>query len=82
MVLVFDITKIPRSTTREEWIELHRWRRLAQKRIEEAIRAKLEMLLSTRDDFSAFGTAIRRDIMDNLINPPLLLGSYQTSDES
>jgi hypothetical protein len=73
MKLYFDPAKVKRTTTRQEWKEMHRWCRLATKELakheDELVRRVAEM----QTDLMLFGHA-RIDIMDELINPPLLLG--------
>lgn len=72
MKLVFDITKIPRTTSREAWLKMDRWRRLCEKELSKH-EAEMVQALS---DVMIYGQA-RIDIIDHLINPPILLGPHQ-----
>ncbi len=73
MILYFDITKIPRTTTRAQWRKMDRWRRLTKQRLSEARRRALDNLV-------AFGSTmparLREGIIDEMVNPPLLLGPH------
>jgi hypothetical protein len=73
MKLYFDQTKIKRTTTRKEWKEMHRWCRLATKELAKHEEGMIRYLADTQTDLLLFGQS-RRDVMDYLANPPLLLG--------
>lgn len=67
--LMFIPEKIPRTTTREQWRELSRWRRLAQKRMEADIDQRVQNLV-------LYGTThpeIYKNAVEELVYPPLLV---------
>jgi hypothetical protein len=73
MMLHFDQTKVPRSTTRAEWREMDRWRRTTEARIRAEQYKQLEML-------TLYGTTnpeLAAELADRIINPPVLLGPHQ-----
>ena len=73
MVLLFDINKVPRSTTRAEWREMDRWRRSTEARLRAERYKQLEML-------TIYGTTnpeLAAELADRVINPPVLLGPHQ-----
>lgn len=67
--LMFVPEKIPRTTTREQWRKMWRWKREAESRL----RADIER--ATRDlvIFDETRHKIGKDIAEGLINPPLLV---------
>lgn len=74
LALYFNLSKFPRSLGRDEWKEIWRWKRVTEKKLE----AELEQ---QRFNLIAFGTTmpsyIKRDIIDQMINPPLLIHDKQ-----
>lgn len=69
--LIFNPRKIPRTITRQEWKEIHRWRRVTQKNIN-------EMIQLGRNRLTILGPGKQRDdLIDRMINPPVILGPYQ-----
>ena len=74
LVLAFNQSTLPRSMTRQEWREVDRWRRVTQKVLAEQARKRVDNLI-------AFGSSMpswqRKDLIDRLVNPTLLLGPYQ-----
>lgn len=68
--LYFVLSKFPRTINRKQWREIWRWKRLTQKQLAVEVSKQLEMLGaygSTTPDY------IRQDMLDNMINPPLLV---------
>lgn len=67
----FVPSKLPRTWTKTQWKEAYRWVRVTRKELNK--QAEKQMA-----DFAAFGTTMpermREDYMNNMINPPLLLG--------
>lgn len=72
MILYFDITKIPRSTTRQEWREMWRWKREVEKKLKEELGRKISILQTVTD----LPSRVRENLMNEMIYPPLLLGPY------
>lgn len=74
MKLYLDICKIPRTVTRAEWKEIHRWRRIVTRQLKKDVQHKMDML-------AVYGTTMlpemKEDLLNEMINPPLLLGPYQ-----
>lgn len=71
MKLLFNISKVPRSLSKVEWKKLWRWKRETVKRLAKHEEAKIEMLQSDLPPH------LKSDLMDHIINPPILLGPYQ-----
>jgi len=71
MILLFDITKIPRTISREKWKELWRWKRVTLNDLAQMNEQKHKLLGTDIPD------KIKLDIVDQLTNPPVLLGPYQ-----
>ena len=63
MRLIFDYSRIPRSTTRAEWREIDRWRRTTEK----TWRDDEERL---RSYVGTFGSAA---LSEQLVNPPVCI---------
>lgn len=73
LAIMLDIRRFPRSMSRKEWREIDRWRRVTQRRINEETARQLYNL-------GAYGTThpeIYRDVMERIVNPPMLMGPYQ-----
>lgn len=72
--LYFIPSKFSRATTRDEWKEIWRWKRLT----EQKLRADLE---KERALISNLGTPlaphIKEALLDHMINPPLLVHDKQ-----
>jgi hypothetical protein len=71
LALYFVPFKIPRTVTRKEWYEIHRWRRVTQKQLNATLLFEQEKL---RDPSTP--SWVKRDLMNSMIYPPLLLGPY------
>lgn len=73
VALYFIMEKVPRTVGRKEWYEIYRKVRVQRKecRTQES---RLQELL--REKGKEMHPRIRRDIMDSLIYPPLILGPY------
>lgn len=71
-MLNFDPLKISRATTRAQWREMHRWLRVAQKRIAARMAEQEELQQRMLADLAAYGTTKQRlDYAERLINPPM-----------
>jgi hypothetical protein len=72
--LLFVPEKIPRTITRKEWYEMWRWKRVTEKKLKEEVEKQFNFLRT-------YGTTMpdyqKKDLLDKLINPPLVLGPYQ-----
>lgn len=67
----FNLQQIPRVTTKEEWYKAWRIVRVIKKRVQKANNQKIEALRN-----KTIPLEIRAAIMDELTNPPLILGPY------
>lgn len=73
MMLLWDATKFPRTMKQHEWKEADRWRRVTEKKLKREMKQRFANLV-------AFGTthpeinAIYERMVDEIVNPPLLLG--------
>lgn len=66
--LIFNSKAIPRTTTRDEWRKIYRWRRVTERELREAMQMKLE-------NVAIYGTShpeILRDFIDRAVNPPVM----------
>lgn len=69
LALHFVPNKFPRTITRREWKEIWRWKRLAQKQLAEETEKRML-------NFILYGTS-HPELLDDLINPPLLVHDKQ-----
>lgn len=67
--LLFNPSSIPRTTTREEWHEMWRWKREAEK----IIRAELDERTRNLAIYGTTHPEIYKTVLDELVNPPLLV---------
>lgn len=67
----FYMPRVPRTVTREEWYKA--WRRV---RVLKKETAALNKITAEQLHNPALPQRIKKDIMDNLIYPPLILGPY------
>lgn len=74
IALHFVPTKFSRSTTRAQWREIDRWRRVMQKKLGEETQRQI-------NDFVVFGSTMlpraREDLLYRMTNPPLLVHDKQ-----
>ena len=67
--LLFNQRAIPRTTTRQEWREIDRWRRSTQRITAEHTRDMSDAI----GHLVAFGqVAVAIDVTERLINPPVI----------
>ena len=72
--LVFNADKIARTTTRSEWREIDRWRRVTQRELSKHDAAMIAMLREPLSDLAAFGQAqMRADVIQSIVNPPIMV---------
>lgn len=72
IALSFNQEKIPRTMTRAEWREVHRWRRVTQHKLKEMAEREIEAFRRMSEDLGTYGVARMRIAMDNIVNPPVL----------
>lgn len=83
MQLLFDQTRVPRSTTRNQWREMDRWRRVTERKLAVEVERKCDTLRKMTEQFVATGSTtvllqrVQDDIIQHLVFPPLLLGPHQ-----
>lgn len=76
MKLYFVPAKFPRTTTREEWKKIWRWKRVT----EQTFRHNEEEMIKYAHHAVLYGTAwgqFKDDIFTHLINPPLVVHDKQ-----
>lgn len=72
VTLIFDRARIPRTTTREQWRAIWRWKRATEKELakhEEEMRDRLQLL-------AAYGTThpeLLSGYIDRMANPPVMI---------
>jgi hypothetical protein len=69
--LYFDPTRLPRTMTKQEWKEADRWCRVTRKQLEQAAQEQINNLITFG---STMPNYIKRDIMDKMIYPSVVLG--------
>ena len=71
MMLYFDPAKLPRSMTKAQWKDAHRWVRQTTKKLHAAMDERLaQVMLYGR----TMDPALKCAAMNKFINPPMLLG--------
>jgi hypothetical protein len=68
-LLFFNAKSLPRTISKNEWRKIDRWRRQTQKILAAETRRQIENL----GTFGATHPEYARDMMDKIINPPLLV---------
>lgn len=67
--LAFNAKTIPRTTTREQWRAIDRWRRVAERKLREEMQRRVKNIM-------VYGTShpeiYRRNLLDEIINPPIM----------
>ncbi len=83
MRLAFSQGKIPRSTTREQWLAMWRWKRITERELRKHEDEMLDLLREQTTNLSIFGNTesehvakMRRDLIDRIVNPPLLIPEW------
>ncbi len=70
MYLVFNQEKIPRSTTKEQWQRIFRWKRETDKILKEEVDKQI-------NNFIVYGSTIpqyiKDDMVDRIVNPPIMV---------
>lgn len=74
MYLVFDITKVPRNLSRQRWKDLWRWVRVVRGNLLKARMLQTERL---RNHGHQMSDEQKRELIDRIVNPPIMLGPYQ-----
>lgn len=73
MILYFVPEKLPRTMTKAQWKEADRWRRIVDKKLQQHLIGKMELLTQQ----IIFGTMPKESmgrLLDDVVNPALLLG--------
>lgn len=78
MKLVFNQDRIPRTTTREQWRKIWRWKREIEKRLSAEEAEMIEQIKAATSELVLYGTAtvhtrFINDTFDHLINPPIMV---------
>lgn len=75
MILVFNPERLSRSTTRQQWQEIWRWKRTTEQRLKRSLEEQIALL-------SIYGATmpytIRNEKIDVIVNPPLLMYTMPT----
>ncbi|SDL08463.1 hypothetical protein SAMN05428953_12682 [Mesorhizobium muleiense] len=67
--LLFNADAIPRTTTREQWREIDRWRRVTER----TLRAERERQIASIITYGTSHPEIVRDFIEKAINPPIMM---------
>lgn len=70
MMLVFNPERLSRSITRDEWRDIWRWKRVTEKQLRKSVEEQIGLLVAYGNNMPQ---KIRRDIIDVVVNPPLLM---------
>lgn len=72
--LAFCSQQFPRTTTRQEWKTIDRWRRITEKELAK----HNDVYMSFIDDVLTFGSAtMRHNYLDKVVNPPIMIHPKQ-----
>jgi hypothetical protein len=69
LALAFNPDKISRSTTRAQWAEIHRWKRVVEKKLQAETLRQIENL-------SIYGSThpeLAMRIADRIVDPPMMI---------
>jgi hypothetical protein len=69
--LIFQPHRIPRTTTREEWQDIWRWRRVTERTLNDWAKKHRQILAKHAEDGMIFGFSTL--MIEDLINPPVLI---------
>lgn len=78
MMLVFNPERLSRSITRDEWRDIWRWKRVTEKQLRKSVEEQIGLLVAYGNNMPQ---KIRRDIIDVVVNPPLLMYPDPTGDQ-
>jgi hypothetical protein len=67
--LLFNADAIPRSTTREQWREIDRWRRVTVR----TLRDKMDRQLANAIAYGTSHPELLGDFIDRAVNPPIMI---------
>lgn len=70
MILVFEPKRLSRSTTRQQWQEIWRWKRLIEQRLKKSIEEQVALLSIYSSSMPA---TIREERIDVIVNPPIFI---------
>lgn len=70
MILVFNHEAIPRTTTREQWREIDRWRRTTQKRLRFLAQERAKNLATLGITDLEYRTRLANEIVNPPVYPP------------
>lgn len=72
MEVYFNLQGFPRTLSRTEWRDIWRWKRVAKKQVEDNNAVLADTLRNSK-----LPEYIKRDIIDKLVFPPLLIHDKQ-----
>lgn len=74
MFLHFNSDKIPRTTTREQWYTIYRYKRQMERVCKKILDDNIEAVRRSASNLATYGTAVYTiELLDHLINPPMLV---------
>lgn len=71
--LFFNPSMIPRTILRKEWYDIWRWKRTVEKQLAKDAEEARNNLITYGNTMPKY---IKDDLINKMINPPLLLGPY------
>lgn len=78
MILVFNPSRLSRSITRKEWKDIWRWKRVTEKQLKKSVEEQIGLLIAYG---ATMPDGLRRDIIDVVTNPPLLIYPFPTGNQ-
>lgn len=72
--LLFDLRKVPRTLSKIEWKKAWRDKRLLENSLRKHNADEMKMLQTQGHKLS---DKQRKDLIDRIVNPPIVLGPYQ-----
>lgn len=78
MLLVFNPERLSRSINRKEWKEIWRWKRVTEKQLKRSIEEQIGLLVAYGSTMPQY---IRKDMVDVVVNPPLLVYPFPENDQ-
>lgn len=73
MIALVSVPDLPRSTTRAQWREVQRWRRVTQRMVNEQMKAHQEEIRVMISELTVFGRVERMMLIDRVVNPPVIV---------
>lgn len=74
VTLYFNPQLFPRTTTKKEWIDIWRWKRVTQNKLREEMD---KAMLNYKANSNIWPEHTKQDFINSIVNPPLLIHDKQ-----